>query len=274
MIMKLVKNGARFLFVTGGIILLTSLGIDASQYLSGSSSALGILADRATEGGCPVGMSFVENGVDDFCIDSYEVSPSKDCSFPNPGHSSQSADNISRSNCFPESKSDALPWTHVTYHQAVELCGKVGKRLPLHAEWYKAALGTNEDSCLVDASVAQPAGNSTSCVSSSGSFDMVGNVWEWIEAEAVDGQYNNRLLPPNGFVANADSTGVATETNEEPQPTFHEDYFWSNEAGVFTMMRGGFYGSGDDAGLYSVHADIQPNFSGAAIGFRCVMSAS
>lgn len=37
------------------------------------------------------------------------------------------------------------------------------------------------------------------------------------------------------------------------------------------MMRGGFYRSGEDGGIYSIHADIEPTFSSGAIGFRCVI---
>jgi len=99
---------------------------------------------------------------------------------------------------------------------------------------------------------------------------MIGNVWEWVIGDVSGRTYGSRTLPSTGYVANADSTGIATETVADPQPSFHNDYFWSKDEGAFVMMRGGFYGSGDDAGVYSTHAGIAPGFAGAAVGFRCV----
>ncbi len=270
MYMRWFKNGARFLMVTVGIVVLTSFGIDASQYLTGSQSALGLLADRATEGGCPVGMAFVENGVDDYCIDTYEVAVGRDCPVKNPGHASQSAENIQQASCLPESVEDALPWTYVTYHQAVELCAKAGKRLPNQTEWYKASLGTDESKCSVNGNSVLPADKNSDCKSAAQAINMIGNVWEWVSGDVVDGVYNNRPLPVSGYVLNADSAGVATETSEDAQVMFHDDYFWSRPDGIMATMRGGYYGSGSDAGIYSIHADVELNFSGSAVGFRCV----
>lgn len=249
--------------------MLTSLGIDASQYLAGSPSALGILADRATEGGCPEGMSFINGGGNDFCIDTFEVSPDTACPHANPGHLSLTAENID-SGCYPQSQEDVMPWVHVTYHQALELCSKRGMRLPSHGEWYKAALGVTDSQCLVDESGVLETGSAPECVSGSGAYDMVGNVWEWVAAESRGGQYDDRVLPETGYVTGADLSGVASETGENPADTFHDDYFWSNGEGQYVMIRGGFYSSSDDAGLYSIHADIDPGFSSGAIGFRCV----
>lgn len=268
--MKWFKHSLRFVLVTVGIVVLTSLGIDASQYLTGSQSALGLLADRATEGGCPQGMTFIENGVDDFCIDTFEVSPGTSCPVAEPSHTTQTAENIRTKDCRPESVDDALPWTQVTYHQAVELCAKAGKRLPNHTEWYQAALGTSETDCAVDESAVVAGDQFPSCTSAAGVHNAVGNVWEWVAGDVTDGVYNNRSLPETGYVLNADGAGVAVETSADPQTIFHEDYFWSLNNGTKAMMRGGFFGSGSDAGIYTIHADIEPNFSGSAIGFRCV----
>jgi len=258
------------LLVTVGIIVLTSFGIDASQYLTGSQSALGLLADRATEGGCPAGMSFIENGVEDYCIDTYEVAVGSSCPVKNPSHFSQSAENILAASCVPESIDGAVPWSNVTYHQAVELCAKAGKRLPNHSQWYQASLGVNESKCSIASNSIIASDKSSECKSSAGVVNMVGNVWEWVAGDVVAGIYNNRTLPDTGYVLNADSAGVAIETSADSQANFHNDYFWSQKEGVMAMMRGGFYGSGDDAGIYSIHADIELNFSGSAIGFRCV----
>lgn len=269
--MRWVKRTLRFFLVTAGIIFLTSFGIDAADMLGGNSlSALGIVADRVTEGSCPSGMTQVSKGGDDMCVDTYEVSPSSECRFQTLSHLSQTDQNLAQVDCVPVSKPDADPWTQVTYHQAKELCAKAGKRLPANSEWYEAALGTVESGCLVDEDTVSQTGSAGECRSGAGVYDMVGNVWEWVEASVEGGSYEGRILPAEGYVANADDAGVASETTEQPGGGFGNDYFWSQSEGSLAMIRGGFFGSGSDAGLYSVHADVAKNFSGSSIGFRCI----
>ena len=74
--MRRVLGGLRWLLVTMGIVLLTSITIDATTSHTISQSALGILARTVTQTTCPAGM--VEHTTADrrFCIDVYEVSPS------------------------------------------------------------------------------------------------------------------------------------------------------------------------------------------------------
>jgi formylglycine-generating enzyme required for sulfatase activity len=100
--------------------------------------------------------------------------------------------------------------------------------------------------------------------------DAVGNVWEWTSDDVIDGGYNDRTLPNAGYVREVDAGGVATETQLElPEPNFYDDYIWSNQSEVYGLLRGGFYGSGNDGGVFAVQAMTKPSFTGAAIGFRC-----
>lgn len=92
-----------------------------------------------------------------------------------------------------------------------------------------------------------------------------------MRGDIVNGTYNGRTLPPSGYVTQVDDTGVAAVTSDVPDPNdMFETYFWSDTEGVFAMMRGGFYSGRSDAGVYSVHAATNPNFTGTAVGFRCV----
>ncbi len=269
--MNWVRNSLRFLLVTVGVIMITSLGIDASQYLSGSQSALGILADRVSESGCPEGMSTVAIAGDDFCVDTYEVSPHEDCPVLVIQNSADTITNFNNPECVPVSVSGQKPWTHVAYQQAAQLCAKAGKRLPAPAEWYQAAIGTSEQACTIDSSAPENTGSKSQCIAGSGALDMIGNVWEWQSGEVVDGSWEGRILPDSGYVYNTDMYGVAVDTSANASELFQADYFWTGTNGRKALMRGGFYGSGTDAGLYSIHADVDPIFSGAAIGFRCVL---
>jgi formylglycine-generating enzyme required for sulfatase activity len=98
---------------------------------------------------------------------------------------------------------------------------------------------------------------------------MIGNVWEWVDGEITDRSYEGRELPQSGYVSEADQGGVVVKTNETPNPDYYADYFWSEDQGVYGMLRGGFYGSGDDAGTFTIQGKTPTSFSGAAIGFRC-----
>ena len=269
--MRWIRGSFRFIAVTAGIIVLTALGVDATQYFSGSQSALGILATKSIEGGCPDGMTKLDLSEGSICIDTFEVSVGNSCKITQPSTALETKENINSAACLPESKPEALPWTSVTYLQAKELCAKRGMRLPNNHEWFEAALGTpdNTRDCNLNGELDE-SGVNKACVSSRGVFDMIGNVWEWVDGEVKDGDYNSRQLPEEGYVAETDGQGVALTTTSTPQKLFDDDYFWSESNGVYAMMRGGFYGSNTDGGDSSVHAAVTPSFSGPAIGFRCV----
>ena len=78
----------------------------------------------------------------------------------------------------------ATPSAYITWFQAQQACKNAGKRLPSNAEWQAAVAGTPDPGpdngttdCNTNSSyVAEPPGSRSSCVSSDGAFDMVGNL--------------------------------------------------------------------------------------------------
>ena len=78
------------------------------------------------------------------------------------------------------------------------------------------------------------------------------------------------LLPEEGYVTSVDAQGLAITSATTPDDMYGRDYVWSKTEGVFGMIRGGFYGSNQDAGLYTVNASVQTNFATQGVGFRCV----
>lgn len=271
MSMKWVKNSVRFVVVTVAVIAITSFTIDATDALRGSQSALSIIAQNALKGECPSGMKQIDLSEGSLCVDVFENSPGDDCLYKVVESDDNTQKNLNTQSCVSASQAKALPWTNVNYHQAKALCANRGARLPTALEWYEAALSTNEDLCNLDGSKSET-GKFDSCVSARGMYDMVGNVWEWVDEEVINGSYQGRSLPEDGYVTEADMAGVAAMTSEQPNEDFSEDYFWHSKNGVYAMMRGGFYGSEEDGGVYAVHTEVRPSFSSAAIGFRCVMN--
>ncbi len=266
--MKRVKTIA----VIFGAVIITALGIDAADTITGSKGMLLSQVIRTEEGVCPSGMNQVFNIVTLTCVDTYEVSPGEKCPISTPANIIDSHNNIESTICVPESKADALPWRFITRDQAMQACARVGKRLPTNEEWYQLTLGTVgvEDACNVRSGSVAKTGEYDSCVSPHGAFDQVGNVWEWVSDDVINGMYRERILPKDGYVAQTDGSGMATVSSEQPQTLFGNDYFWSEESGAYGIIRGGYYDSDSDAGIYSVHADTLPTAAGVGIGFRCV----
>lgn len=266
--MKWLKVGA----VIFSAVLITALGIDAADTLQGSrSTLLGQVIGSADNGKCPAGMAPVPMASTFTCVDVYEASASAECPHPNPSNELQSQENAAQSACKAASVPDVDAWRFVTREQAFTACMRAGKRLPKSEEWYITSVGTTDttENCNIDSGAVKKTGDSA-CVSAVGAYDTIGNVWEWTSDDVIEGMFNGRELPQTGFVTQVDTQGVAVLTNTSASELFFKDYFWSSKQGAFGMLRGGFYGSKQDAGVYAIHADTPPTTAGTAIGFRCV----
>ena len=263
--------------VTIGAMLLTAALIKANDKWNPPKDQLAGVAGSAQDARCPNDMAFVSDSGGGFCIDKYEASANKACPYTDPKNQLETNTNLSQPLCNPVSVPNADPWTNLPESQAMELCARVGKHLTNNAEWYRAALGTPDTSggtndCVLGrlgASHAEKTGTHDNCLSSSGAYDMVGNVWEWVDANVTDGSYAGRKLPIEGFVAEVDVEGVPTKTATSGEAVFHNDYFYLKQDGVNGMMRGGFWNITDKAGVTAINSTIPLSFVGVAVGFRC-----
>lgn len=267
MYMRFLKVGA----VIFGALVITTLGINAADVFNGNAGSMLGQMIATEQGGCPEGMTGISVAQTFSCVDTYEASPSEICPNTNPRAGSDTQDNLNEIECVAASAASQSPWVHVSREQAQVACMRAGKRLPTAAEWYTFALGTPDTSaCNTQSSGVSVAGSQPECKSASGVYDAIGNAWEWTSDDVIEGQYQGRALPAEGYVTQVASDGVATVSDTSPSEQFEEDYIWTSETGAYGVLRGGYYGSKEDAGVYTIQAKTPPTAATVAIGFRCV----
>lgn len=265
------------LFSTG----LTTLAIHASDSFKNPSTLIAGVgkAENGVKAHCPPDMAYITTAEGGYCIDMYEVSAGETCQRADPSNEFETKANLTDPKCFPVSKKGSHPWVNVPLHEALAVCAKVGKRLPTNKEWYRAALGTPDSVSPDDATLcalgrtgqtrSDLTGNRSRCVSSYGAYDMVGNVWEWVDGQVEDGKYGSRFLPDDGYVDEVDVEGVPSRTATSSNPAFGEDYFFIDHSGIRGMIRGGFWSLKEKSGIFNINATVQTSFVGDAVGFRC-----
>lgn len=256
------------ILVVIGAVIFSTISIFAADTMRGVERDFGILS-RDGGGGCAAGMSAFNINEQVVCVDMYEASPGELCPYSIPQSALESERNANTSGCYAASIEGEIPWSFVSLPQAQRMCAGAGKRLPTSAEWYHIALGTDADACIIKATSPQVTGTVT-CVSGGGVFDAVGNVWEWVDETVVGNTFDGRTLPEEGYITSVDASGVAITSGIDKDELYGADYIWSKSEGVFGMIRGGFYGSETDAGLYTINASVPTSFASQGVGFRCV----
>jgi formylglycine-generating enzyme required for sulfatase activity len=152
------------------------------------------------------------------------------------------------------------PSASITWFQAQAACKNAGKRLPSNAEWQAAVAGAPDPGpdngttdCNTNSAFAAVAtGSRSSCVSSDGAFDMVGNLYEWV-ADWV----------PRSAACGNWSAGVSSTGDDQCLA----DVDTTGEPGA--LLRGGDFVGGSLAGPLAVLGTNPPSGSNGVIGFRC-----
>lgn len=259
--------------VSIGALVLSTVAIGATDIAQNIGGGLmgAVFQSQGGSSPCGQGAALLNLGTRSICVDIYEASPASSCPKADPQSSLETTENLETISCTPHSTPDVLPWRFVSLTDAQQLCARVGKRLPTNEEWYKAVSGLTAQTCVVNERTSQPVHTGVrDCISPLGIHDMVGNVWEWVEGSVHDGRYEDRALPESGYVQAVDLNGVVSETSVEPARDFGEDYASIDATGVRGMLRGGFYNSQDDAGIFTLNAAVPLDFKTTGIGFRCV----
>jgi formylglycine-generating enzyme required for sulfatase activity len=151
------------------------------------------------------------------------------------------------------------PTTCVSWLQAEQACALAGKRQITNQEWQRAAAGTPDPGatpgpadCNTSSAGPGNTGSRANCVSSWGTFDMVGNVDEWV-ADYADDPANCQVYGAAGMGSDRNCFG-GDGTTSFPNP----------------ITRGGDWDDGTNAGVFSVGGTADgPNDQDPNLGFRC-----
>ncbi len=271
------------IFIIVAALVLTTLSIDAVDHIHNFSQSIigSVFSPPGRQSPCPPEMVLVLSAAGDFCLDKYEASAGAGCLYQNPQNQTETALNLNQPDCRPVSRPHARPWVNISRDQAEVACAKAGKRLPTAVEWYWAALGTpdkNQGWELADCQLNsnwpdQPGltGTGANCRSAAGAYDMVCNVWEWVQGTVQNGYWQGRQLPAEGYIAGTDGQGMPTATDpKQPDLNYNNDYFWLKKSGWRAIARGGYWDNKDRAGIYALYMVSRPAFAGPGVGFRCL----
>jgi formylglycine-generating enzyme required for sulfatase activity len=183
---------------------------------------------------------------------------------------SRNGQGLAANQLFAVSRSGVAPSQFITWFQANRACGANGKRLPTHDEWLEAASATSDPgvssgaggTCVTTGTI-RITGLGTSCTSTWGAQDMLGNLWEWT-SEWYAGLGNPTAKgqwPASDYGAdlttNIDSAASDTSGNWPGIPA--------------AAARGGCATDGLGAGVFALNLDFSPSTWSAYIGFRCVV---
>ncbi len=251
-------------------IVLTTVSLEASDFIVVRSTSLLGNVTTGVVSVCGAGEVKLQVKERTICVDAFEAVPSPECPYQKINSHSQTEESLANRTCKPESSANRDPWQYVSFTTAQQLCARAGKRLPTASEWYRYSLGVQDETTCVYSKTAPLKTGESNCVTPLGVYDGVGNLWEWVEATVASGTYEGRLLPENGYVTAVDSEGVVTETDFSKSPSYGNDYAITSGPGTTGIIRGGFYGSGEDGGLFAINTTAQLSLATAGIGFRCV----
>ncbi len=265
---------ARWLKVTLvviGAVVLSTVAIQASDIVRG---VRGNMAGSAIDAASPCGPGMVQMNISSgaLCVDIYEASPNAACPLTVVTNAVDTQTNLNEPSCMSVAVPEVKPWRFISLTQAQQLCARDGKRLPSSAEWYALALAqADQSTCVVNANGPELTGLAR-CVTTAGVYDVVGNVWEWVEGQVTEGALDGRMLPESGYVTSVDQHGLVVETSVSPSQEYGEDYAKTSPTGVYGIIRGGFYGSQSDGGIFAQNLSVPLDLKTDGVGFRCVRS--
>lgn len=233
---------------------------------------------------CPSGFA----GIDEYggyCIMKYEASRS-DATASSQGSSTVAA-----------SQQGVVPWANVNYPSARNACQAMGTgyNLTTNKQWQAATEAViGQPSTFIHGNnglegdtgdgVVDPSNNNrvltgtgpNSWATSSGVYDLNGNVWEYVYVTSGDADGTVDQSHPIHFGGNSDFVNGWNHSGEYPSDlsssansSFGYDHYWSISDDNRAVLRGGSWYREGEAGPFSMYLSNGPSESYDTVGFRC-----
>jgi hypothetical protein len=171
------------------------------------------------------------------------------------------------------SMASVAPSRFMSWHQASEACAASGKQLPTLDQWFRAGQGAenNRAGCNIGGASAQMTGGRTSCQSSWGVQDQIGNLSEygaeWYASVGQQAAGQSGVWPTGGSYQGQGTNNVISGAQLNDGTTaIHIPA---------AVVRGEAYGAGSSAGLWAMNVNHSPieamSAANASRGFRCII---
>ena len=138
-----------------------------------------------------------------------------------------------------------------------------GSQYNITAEQTTEAMG-----CNTSGNISTLTGAKTNCVTQEGVYDMIGNVFEWVDFIMTADPTNGLAT---GYITGYDfATGIPTSVGAT-SAAYGNDYYWAYNGGgaARAMFRGGDSVEGGFDGVFIFPATRAPSEGTPWVGFRC-----
>ena len=239
-------------------------------------------AALAEPAACPTGMAYIP-GPYPFCIDKYEAyllsGTVTNCTCTN---GSQAEVDACGSTAVAGSAAGQTPLVSINWCAAKKACQNAGKHLLTNMEWSMAAnykgsqynITAEETAETMSCNTANECGGagcatgaSAGCVTQEGVYDMIGNVWEWVDFVMTADPTNG--LTSNYITGYDFATGIPTSVGATAN-AYGNDYYWAyaGAGSARAVARGGNW-AGASAGVFAFSVGTALSSVPTYLGFRC-----
>ena len=120
-------------------------------------------------------------------------------------------------------------------------------------------------------------GTASKCISTIGAYDMIGNIWEWVnDTKNTSDVYSsgNTAVPTAGqTIAQINNYGVPVTSGGSSCSggKCNNDYYWVASGTLTAGLRSGFWYFGAIAGRFALYLADAPGSTAYSFGFRCAL---